>query len=406
MKSTDRPRIALALEYPLMQQGGTEVLVREFIRGLSREFEIVLVSGDKSLKELPEDLSSLICDHVWWDSRARNVAAAKEVASALVQKEVKLAHFHFGGTFVWESNRFWRCPVYYFARTGVPCLTTNHLATEWLNCGVNPIRPVWQKHLYQLFAIFSRSMIYRRLKLEVCVSKHDLARVQRMFPMFRGKLTQRYHSLLPATAPEPELKNREPVILCIGTIGGRKAQPNLAEAFGRIGARYPEWRVDFIGRTADGGDVGRIQACAARYGLNGRINLLGRLSDEETLHRMRRGAIIAMPSLQEGLGLSLQEAIFHGCVAVGSRAGGIPELIDDEVNGLVVPPGDIPALSGALERLLSDPGLVEKFRAQARPSILRKGMTASAMVEGYFQCYEQILAESAANQPVHVRAIW
>jgi glycosyltransferase involved in cell wall biosynthesis len=391
MKSPDRPRIALALEYPLMQQGGTEVLVRELIRGLSRDFEIVLVSGDKSLKEIPEDLSRLIHEHIWWDSWARTVAAAKEVATALLQRKVKLAHFHFGETFVWQSNRFWRCPVYYLARTGVPSLTTNHLATEWLNCGVNPVRPVWQKHLYQLFAIFSRSMIYRRLRLEVCVSKHDLARVRRMFPMFSGKLTQRYHSLLAATAPEPDLKNREPVILCIGTIGGRKAQPNLTEAFGRIASRYPDWRLDFIGRTADEEYIRRILACGERYGLTGRVNLLGRLNDEDTLRRMRAGSIIAMPSLQEGLGLSLQEAIFHGCVAVGSRAGGIPELIDNEVNGLLVPPGDIPALGGALERLLSNPGLLEKFQAEARPSILRKGMTATAMVENYVEIYRKIL---------------
>ena len=47
LRLASRPRIAIALEYPLMQQGGTEVLVRELIRGLSGHFELVLVSGER-----------------------------------------------------------------------------------------------------------------------------------------------------------------------------------------------------------------------------------------------------------------------------------------------------------------------------------------------------------------------
>jgi glycosyltransferase involved in cell wall biosynthesis len=74
---------------------------------------------------------------------------------------------------------------------------------------------------------------------------------------------------------------------------------------------------------------------------------------------------------------------------VGTRAGGIPELIDDEVNGLLVPPGDIPALAAALDRLMSNPGLLDTYRSQARPSIVRKGMTAQAMVQNYLALYRQ-----------------
>jgi glycosyltransferase involved in cell wall biosynthesis len=115
------------------------------------------------------------------------------------------------------------------------------------------------------------------------------------------------------------------------------------------------------------------------------------LSDEETLQRMQRASIIAMPSLQEGLGLSLQEALFHGCVGLGTYAGGIPELIDHESNGLLVQPGDVDALSTALDRLISQPALLDKFRAQCRPSIIRKGMTSSAMLQNYLDLYQTLL---------------
>lgn len=384
-----RPRLALALEYPLGQQGGTEVLVRALVRGLSPFFEIVLVSGDRERPALEPEMRGLVADHLFWEMDAADSGPGRTLAAELSRRRVRLAHFHFGGTFTWQSNRFWRCPIPFLARAGVPCLATNHLASQWLACGVNPERPAWQKHLLQVFALFSRSLVYHRLKFEVCVSRQDRRRVARMFPQFRHKLIQRYHSLLPADAPPPNLADREPVVLCVGTIGGRKAQPILAEAFARLAQRHPAWRLELIGRVDVAADARRVADCAAAHGIADRIRLLGRLDDAETLARMKRASLFALPSLQEGLGLSLQEALFHGCVGVGSRAGGIPELINHEVNGLLTPPGDVAALSAALDRLFSDAPFREKLRTQARPSILRKGMTAAAMVANYRDLYQQ-----------------
>jgi glycosyltransferase involved in cell wall biosynthesis len=383
-----------------MQQGGTEVLVKELLHRLSARYQIVLVSGDTSPGELPKEVSRLLQGHIPWNSRSSSTEAARAVASVLVQQNVDLAHFHFGGTFVWSSNRFWRCPVYHFAQKGIPCLTTNHLATEWLNCGVRPDRPLWQKHLFQLLAILSRSFIYRLLRLEVCVSRHDHARVVSMFPHFRKKIIYHYHSLLPDDSPPLDLGDREPVILCVGTIGGRKAQPNLAEAFARVAPRHPQWHLEFIGRTELIADEERARQSAARAGISERVHFLGRLSDPETRARMQRASIFAMPSLQEGLGLSLQEALFHGCVGVASRVGGIPELIDDEQNGLLVPPGDIDALSAALDRLMSDSQLLARLRGQSRASLLSKGMTASAMAQGYLNLYEACLGHRSSLKQV------
>jgi len=384
-------KIAVALEYPLMQQGGTEVLVRELLRGLSGHFELVLVSGDARQQDLPADLAKLVSRHFHWNRQTATTASARALAESLRSQTIALAHFHLGGTYEWQSNRFWRCPIFHLAKRGVPCLTTNHLAVEWLNCGCDPVRPRWQKQLFQACAWLSRALVYRRLRLEVAVSQHDQRRLAAMFPLFRHKIIQRYHSLLSADAPPPNLAQRDPVILCVGTIGGRKAQPILAEAFARVASRHPQWRLELVGRPGWPEDVHRIEACIARSRLQERILLPGRLSDDETLRRMRRASIIAMPSLQEGLGLSLQEALFHGCVGLGTRAGGIPELIEHEVNGLLVAPGDVSALSAALDRLLSAPALLEKLRAQSRPSVLRKGMTSAAMLQNYLDLYRNLL---------------
>jgi len=394
IKSAIRPRIALALEYPLMQQGGTEVLVRELLRGLSQCFELLLVSGDRNGSELPKEFLELICGQIFWDCEHATIQTAKDLAKDLNRRSVQLAHFHFGGTYEWRSNRFGNSPVYHLARQGVPCLSTNHLVMEWMNCGVHPRRPLAYKLLAQGYAWLSRAQVFRSLQLEICVSKHDRARLERMFPPFRRKITQLYHSLLPSKPSPPTLQPRAPIVLCIGTIGGRKAQPNLVEAFARIAQKHPKWQLEIVGRVGVAEDLDRIRNCIAREGLTGRVHLPGRLSDEETVARMQTSSIISIPSLQEGLGLSLQEALFYGCVGLGSRAGGIPELIEDEVNGLLVPPGDIAALSEAMDRLMSDDRWLEKLRSQTRSSIVAKQMTADAMVQNYLELYEKTLSVS------------
>jgi glycosyltransferase involved in cell wall biosynthesis len=383
-------RIALAMEYPLLQQGGTEVLVLELVRRLSAAHEIVLVTGDKNRADLPADVSKSIFAHIPWMAQDGSKASAQALAHALADHKVELAHFHFGGTYEWSANRIWRCPVFYAARE-VPCFSTNHLVVEWLNCGVHPRRSMVYKYTAQAFAWINRCLLYSRLRCEVCVSRHDRDRLARMFPLFGKKLIQRYHSLLKGIAGDELNLEREPIVLCVGTIGGRKAQHFLAEAFASIAKRHPKWKLILAGRTGLAEDLDRIKEIIRGNKMEGRIQIPGRLSDEATLKLLRTASLFAMPSLQEGLGLSLQEALFEGCVAVGTRVGGIPELIDDGVNGTLVPSGDVPALADALEKFMADPDLLEKRRRETRASIVRKGMTSEAMVESYLDIYRTIL---------------
>ena len=80
--------------------------------------------------------------------------------------------------------------------------------------------------------------------------------------------------------------------------------------------------------------------------------------------------IFVMPSLQEGLGLALMEAMAQGLAVVGSRVGGIKTLIQDEVNGLLVEPADVEGLTAAIIRLLGDCHLRQALGANARKFII------------------------------------
>ena len=76
--------------------------------------------------------------------------------------------------------------------------------------------------------------------------------------------------------------------------------------------------------------------------------------------------IFCMPSMHEGLGLSLMEAMAAGRACIASNVGGLPELITNEKDGILVPPGDSEALSRGILRLLDDGGLRRSLAENAR----------------------------------------
>ena len=134
----------------------------------------------------------------------------------------------------------------------------------------------------------------------------------------------------------------------------------------------------------------QIRDLIARHKLTDRVRWLGACTDAELTDWYQRAAIFAMPSVQEGLGLSLQEAQFHGCACVASAAGGVVDLLQDGDNGLLVPVRDVDALAAAMEKLMADPDLRARLGARAPQSVLEKGMTSEQMVENYERLYAEV----------------
>ena len=376
------------MEYPLHQHGGVEVLVRELIGGLAPEHELFLISGDSPEGIENSLLRRLLAGHFSWPTEFAGREDALRLAGWLGDQRVDLAHFHFGGTYQWRARTYRHCPIPVLNSRGIRCVSTNHGAFSVFEC-VGPQRPLW----FRLAALplFWPAKVRQVASVawEATVSKHDLAAVRRRFFPVSRKFTHIYHSKLDGNLPFNERK--EPFILCLGTVGRRKGQPVLAEAFVRIGREFPGWKLVIAGRHAEADVSARLYATINASGIADRFGVLTDVSDERATDLLARCGIFAFPSTHEGLGLALQEALFAGAACVGSRAGGIIDLIEHDKTGMLVPPSQPEPLARALALLMSDEGLRKRLGTIGRASIRDKGMTRQGMIARHIELYRSAL---------------
>ena len=163
----------------------------------------------------------------------------------------------------------------------------------------------------------------------------------------------------PVTVRDP---SRPPVIISVTRLRPPKDTLTLVRALQIIA---PQLHHALI--VGDGPDRSSISAAVADAGLGDRVELLGDRGDVRNL--LARSDIFVLATLSEGMPLALLEAMAEGLPAVASSVGGVPEIVQDGENGLLVPAGDAAALARALQRLLADPDLRMRLGCAARCTI-------------------------------------
>lgn len=178
----------------------------------------------------------------------------------------------------------------------------------------------------------------------------------------------------------------ELLIIAVGNLIPRKGHALLIEALADLhdeGADRP-WQLAIAG---GGGNEGpRLQGIIRERGLEGRVHLLGMRTDVADLHAA--ADIFTMPSTWEGLPLAILEAMFAGKTIVASDISGIPEAIENGREGLLIPPGDVAALKGALQRVMADEPLRRRLGCAALERAQRE-FTIGAMTDAYERLYVQ-----------------
>ena len=158
-------------------------------------------------------------------------------------------------------------------------------------------------------------------------------------------------------APLPD----RPRAVFVGVLERYKAFDTLAEAWRLAAPRVPDAVLHVVG---DGTMRDRAQALVAE--LPAQTEWSTRLTAEEVAAAMDDAWLVCLPSRSEGLPRVALEAAGRGRAIVGGDRAGIPDVVHDEVNGLLVDPDDAGALADALVRMLSDRELAQAFGAAAR----------------------------------------
>jgi glycosyltransferase involved in cell wall biosynthesis len=164
--------------------------------------------------------------------------------------------------------------------------------------------------------------------------------------------------------PEPAAAGRRNTLLFLGRLERAKGVFDLVDAVAALRQTHPDLRLVLAGNDVDG-----LGAYAAGRGLADAVQLTGWVGPERKRALLDTAAVFVLPSYAEGSPISLLEAMAAGLPSVATAVGGIPDVVADGVNGMLVEPGNVGMLAAVLRKLLDDRMLRSRLGAAARETV-------------------------------------
>ena len=168
-------------------------------------------------------------------------------------------------------------------------------------------------------------------------------------------------------------------VLCLGRMNRGKGSYDLLQAVAIAPAAL---NIRFGGD----GEADKVRARADELGIGGQVHVLGWVQAADKAQQLDQANVFVLPSYNEGLPMSVLEAMAAGLPVVTTPVGGIPEAVSDGVEGFLVKPGDIEGLAQRLAQLAQDPALARRMGSAARRKV-ETTFAASAVVPRIEQIY-------------------
>ncbi|MDO8535493.1 MAG: glycosyltransferase family 4 protein [Candidatus Omnitrophota bacterium] len=175
------------------------------------------------------------------------------------------------------------------------------------------------------------------------------------------------------------------VVGTMGRLSSVKGQKFLVEAMKEVVSKSKDARCLIIGR---GREESALIALAKSLGLENRIIFTGAAYMDIPLY-LACMDIFVLPSIEEGLGLALLEAMSLGIPCVASATGGIKDIVNDGINGILTPVGDSGAIAGAVLKILDDKDLAKNMSQKAKDFVKGK-FSIEAMADNMIDLYRRV----------------
>lgn len=234
-----------------------------------------------------------------------------------------------------------------------------------------------------------------RKALELCqktigVSQDSLDKAIAAFPEIAPRSSVIYNGL---PFPEQDSSPKAPIpghFLCWGRLAANKGFDVALRAFARFAEGFPEARLTIGG---EGSERERLTKLRSELGLEKRVSLPGYLDAKALDAEIASCVAVLMPSLeQECFGLVALEAMQRQRPVIGSRYGGLAEVIADGVSGFLVPAGDDRALSEAMRRFAENPELTDSMGSAAARRA-RELFSIQKMADAYQAAYLELISK-------------
>jgi starch synthase len=184
-------------------------------------------------------------------------------------------------------------------------------------------------------------------------------------------------------------RQRENMFLYLGRQTAHKGLPYLLTAFGKFARIHKNYKLVIVGERLEGGIDQSLVHLASELSIRDRVEFTGRLPEARTWEVLGLAKCLILPSLAEAFGMTVLEAMASETPVIATRVGGIPDVVRNGRNGLLVPPADPDSLADSMERIAADSRLRRKLAEAGKQTCAR--FTWDEMARRTIQIYNEAI---------------
>ena len=231
------------------------------------------------------------------------------------------------------------------------------------------------KDIYLTPADEIRARISRATFVTTC-TEFNAAHLRAVAPDDTHRIKCIYHGIdSHRFRPGPKVSRETPLIVAIGRFRPKKGFDLLIDACAGLAQSGLAFQCRIVGY---GEDANALEKRIAGHGLSPAVSLVAPMTQPQIIKLLQHASVFVMPCRvtsngdRDGIPNALLEAMACGVPIVSTEVSGVPEVVNTECNGLLVPPEEPVALTSAIRRLLIDPGLAKRLGTAARASVLNR----------------------------------